>query len=282
MLRTNTPFFELAAFESGEPGSNGWGVRAAPRASGENARDVYRGPGFVGGGWRELQCRRDNGGYWLSVAGIGEFLIASDAESIWQFAEEPGTSLERVTETILGPALALALALDGVWCLHASAVFLAGRTVAFLGESGTGKSTLAGWLSREGGEDAVRVADDILPIEAGENGLDSLPHFPQLKLPAEAQPALTVPERLPLDVVYVLGRPATGEKVNIRPLEGQAAALKLVRHTAASRLFAPDLLVKHLDFCLHAAATVPVRQLSFPLTQAALPSIRRAIVSDLG
>lgn len=281
MLLANVPFSDLAAFEAGgsKPGKceTGEGLYFSDR----DASLVYHGPGFVGGQWREIQCRYHHAGYHLSVNGIGEFMVGGKGEVIYQEGEEPGVSLQHVIETILGPVLVLALASAEVWCLHASAVSLVNRTIAFLGESGMGKSTLAAWLDREGTGGAVRVTDDILPVRASASSLEALPHFPQLKLPTEKQPALTMPERMRLDAVYILRRPAAGGRVEVRQLDGQSAALALVRHTAASRLFAPDLLVKHLDFCLGAVGSVPVGELVYPLTPAALPLVRDVLVQSL-
>src|SRR5579862_2093768 len=47
---------------------------------------------------------------------------------------------------LLGPVLGLLLRLRGVVCLHASAVSLGGRAVAFAGPAGAGKSTTAAAL----------------------------------------------------------------------------------------------------------------------------------------
>lgn len=261
----------------------GWEPLTCPVDRGvECGGEVFAGEGWVGDRDRWITCRYGPAGYALRIEDSGLYHVLADGSQALQLQMDREASNVSIDDAVGGPLVMLALALQGNWCLHASAVKLAGRTVAFLGESGTGKSTLADWLAREGGVSVLRVADDILPVKAGESGLEALPHFPQLKLAADAQPALNLPERMPLDAVYVLSRPAAGELVAIQPLDGQAAVLKLVRHTAASRLFAPDLLVKHLDFCVQAAANVPVRQLSYPLTQAALPTVRKAIASDLG
>jgi hypothetical protein len=188
-----------------------------------------------------------------------------------------------IVEAMLGPALTLALAQRDVWCWHASAVLIDGRAVAFLGESGQGKSTLARWLNQQNRETWQRIGDDILPVAAAEDGVDVLPHFPQLKVAADKQPSLGLPERIPLAAVYVLGRPAHGTEteIAINPLSAQEGALALVRHTVASRLFDADLLTKQLDFCVQAAADIPLRQLIYPLRAEALPLVEQALRQDL-
>ncbi len=78
-----------------------------------------------------------------------------------------------------------------------------GAAVAFVGETGAGKSTLAAYLAREAGW--LRLADDVLPVAlGGAGGPAALPHFPQLKLPAAEQVGPGVPQRMPLRAVYAL------------------------------------------------------------------------------
>jgi hypothetical protein len=190
-------------------------------------------------------------------------------------------SPEDLSQVVLGPALILALALQGVWCLHASAVVFGDTAVIFAGESGWGKSTLARYLGEQAGW--RRAADDVLPVVPVGNGLMALPHFPQLKLPSGAQPANGLPQRLPVAAVYVLDRDQkeTGEAITILGLNERDAALALIRHTVAARLFGPDLLRQHMAFCAKVAGQVPVRLLRYPRQFAWLPELRDRLAADL-
>lgn len=92
-----------------------------------------------------------------------------------------GTSFSFETHPALEPALvdklrrgtvpALLRHLRGEPSLHASAVEIGGRAVAFLGPPSAGKSTLAAYLSRSW----PLVADDILLLDLGE-GVRALPN----------------------------------------------------------------------------------------------------------
>ena len=196
--------------------------------------------------------------------------------------DEPGAEHPVVVEAALGPALILALALQGTWTLHASAVFSDDRAVAFVGESGNGKSTLAGFLGREGRPGWRLLADDMLPVVPGPGGLDVLPHFPQLKLAGEDCSPAALPERMPLAAIYVLP-PAAGRSkaVQVRRLGSRDAALAVVRHTVAARLFDGALLARHLAFCAHAAAHIRICRLTYPHRYELLPAVRDAIRADL-
>jgi hypothetical protein len=84
-----------------------------------------------------------------------------------------------------GPVLALALALRGQRFLHASAVSVGSRAVAFAGPSGGGKSTLAALACRAG---AQLVADDTLALTVAASEVRCLPGSRELRLrPAAAE-----------------------------------------------------------------------------------------------
>ncbi|HSM50933.1 MAG TPA: hypothetical protein VLA75_05985 [Thermoanaerobaculia bacterium] len=180
-------------------------------------------------------------------------------------------------ELLLGPGLVLALALQGTWCLHASAAVRDGAVVAFLGESGVGKSTLAAHLGGCLQDGWHLVADDILPVTAGEDGAWDWPRFPQRKLSPESQPGPVLPERLPLALVCDLLPAAPEAAPFAERLPEAAAATVLLRQTAGARLFDAELLEAHLAFGAELAARVPVYRLAVPRRLEALPAVREAI-----
>jgi hypothetical protein len=63
---------------------------------------------------------------------------------------------------VLGPIIGFVLHLRGTPCLHASAVAVDGRAVAFLGHSGAGKSTTAAAFVRRGFR---ALTDDVLALD---------------------------------------------------------------------------------------------------------------------
>jgi hypothetical protein len=73
-----------------------------------------------------------------------------------------GVSSQELRWYLLGPVTTLLLRLRGRLLLHASAVSVGGRTVAFAGPAGAGKSTLAATLVARG---ARGVTDDLLVVE---------------------------------------------------------------------------------------------------------------------
>lgn len=84
------------------------------------------------------------------------------------FQAVPGLPAERVRKMEEGPVRALQRYLGGSGSLHASAVVLENAAIAFLGQSGAGKSTTAAMLCAARG--ASLLADDALPILLDEQG----------------------------------------------------------------------------------------------------------------
>jgi len=247
-------------------------------------RSVYCGFGLVAGAVREVECRRLAQGWEVVIPDVCRLGVSVGGAEVAVLDESDGLSPSALAEAVLGPGLILALALHGVYCLHASAVSTRRGAIAFLGESGRGKSTLARFLATEAGLGWTPVADDILPVEPTADGLDVLPRFPQLKLPAAEQYPADAPERLPLCTAFALAPDRTGDRVDVavERLAPLPASLALLRHTAAARLFDRNLAAGHLEACGRAAGRLPLCDLRYPFTFAVFPSIARALASKLG
>jgi len=242
-------------------------------------------------------------GYTIDLAPGLRLLVAADGQCValdhpCAFAlDDPA-----ISQSVLGPGLLLALALQGSFAFHASAAVLGERAVVFLGDSGAGKSTLAADLDQRWADGWQRLADDVLPVApAADGGLDAWPEFPQLKLAAEAQYVAdgSRPERVPVAAIYLLdafnattadsaptaatapAETAAADEVMITAVSPRDAVLTLVAHTMAGRLFAPDLAVRHFAFCAAAAAAVPLKHLRYPRRMEALDAVAEALARDL-
>jgi len=266
----------LGAFEttSSSPSPPG-GCETKPREA--RAKLLYQGPGWVAGGLHQVECTLSDQGFRLEIAGVGVFRVAPDGSSFCGTDTDPDVDPEHLSQTAVGPPLVLALALQDAFCLHASAVTDGRSAVAFVGRSGTGKSSLAYLLATQPGLGWMRLADDVLAVEESARWPIALPRFPQLKLEAREQPWLDQPERLPLAAAYLLDRPTA--RVELRPLSPRDAAVALMHHTVAARLFSPALVERHLDFCARIAEQIPVSRLSYPWRLDVAPEISRALAA---
>jgi hypothetical protein len=271
---------EAALFENSSNNA-GTAEKAVPLISDSFLKNelIARTEGWAANAWRMVETWSAGQGFEVRIDGCSDFGISLDGKEIRCAKQERAG--EELSETdrqiLLGPVLVLALALRGTWSMHASAAIFKDKLVLFLGESGQGKSTLAGYLA---GETNWRLAaDDILPVTIGSNGVLAWPRFPQLKLPIQAQPGPGLPEHLTISQVCVLSDAGADERPALQRLSTSQAVQVYLGHTAGTRLFTPDLLRKHLTFCSRVAEQVPVYRLNYPHRWETLPLVRELLES---
>jgi hypothetical protein len=250
--------------------------------------------------------RLADGQTYLLWSGRCEFLVSADGRSV---AARPcrGSSPEAFHTYLLGQALSFALIKQGFDPLHATVVVIDGVAVAFLGESGYGKSTLAAAFVRSGHR---LLTDDLLVLSEHDHTLTAHPGPPRIKLfpeiaravlspkmrgipLAKIRPKLVIPLdgdqivgcAVPLKIVYALGRPARSdhkpESVTIRRLSQRHACMALIRNTFNTAVTDPDRLVRQFTLATKVATSIPVKLVAYPRTLQFLPAVRQAILADV-
>jgi hypothetical protein len=215
----------------------------------------------------------------LSVAKVGRYLIRDGREIIVEPAE--GASERNVRVFLLGSAIGALLHQRGLLPLHANAINLGRRAVAFSGHSGAGKSTIAAWFHDRG---YPILADDVCVIGFDEAGRAlAYPGIPRLRLWREALEAsgrdagaydrsfddtekYDVPtasdaklEPLPLAAVYLLRKAEDGDDAAIERLTGVDAVETLMSNTyRGGYLRTIGRTAEHLAACLRVVRAVPV------------------------
>ena len=116
---------------------------------------------FTWGEGNGLACSRDEEGYLLRFYSTCDFRIDSALRAV-EICPDPELDPGMLAPLLEGPVISGILALDGECVLHASAVEVEGRALAFVGGSGQGKSTLATLLCLGG---ASLVSDDVLRVD---------------------------------------------------------------------------------------------------------------------
>ena len=213
----------------------------------------------------------------LSVEGGGRFCMRGGRELVVQ--PEPGVAPRNLRIYLLGSALGAILHQRGLLPLHANALAVEGRAIAFCGRSGSGKSTLAAWFHDRG---FALLADDVCVVTAGGEPPHAQPGVPRLRLWREALGAsgrtaedyelsfegrdkYDVPtaagaelEAVPLGAVYML-EPAVGAEATVERLAGSAAAAALIANTyRRAWLETLGRTAPHFLACIALAARVPV------------------------
>jgi Uncharacterised nucleotidyltransferase len=123
----------------------------------------------------------------LSVPRVARYCVTRGSQVVVE--PEPGVDATLVRLFLLGSVIGLVCQQRGVLALHASAVAINGEAVAFLGQQGQGKSTLAAHCLAH--SPARLVADDILVVSLDNAGRPwAHPGMPALKLWRDALQAL--------------------------------------------------------------------------------------------
>lgn len=233
-----------------------------------------------------LSLARQGTDYWLRFPNLADFLVQTRTGQILLApgAPEDESTIEHLLVDQLLPRL---LAHRDQLVLHASAVTLGGRHALFLGQSGWGKSTLAGLMQGHG--HAVH-SDDCVQVRRAAGRHEALPTYPSLRLYPDSLDALFpgragtspvaaytekqrvalelpagAPQALPVDALYVLGDPAdAGGDVRISPLGPAKTCQALIRHSFRLDLDDRDGSAAHFARCAELVKAVPAFQLDYP------------------
>jgi len=215
----------------------------------------------------------------LNVVGAGRFLIEDGRRILVE--PDPAGSERNVRLFLLGSAFGSILHQRGLLPLHANAIEIGGKAIAFLGHSGAGKSTMAAWFHDHGFND---LADDVCVVTQEGARPIAHPGIPRLRLWREALEASgrnvaehelsfddmdkynvatrarEGAEPLPLGAVYLLERAEAGTAGTvITALSGMAAVDALVSNTyRGGYLTMMGGTARHLAACVALARAVPV------------------------
>jgi hypothetical protein len=137
--------------------------------------------------WTEFY--RVSGGYLLRFPGLADFQVSADALTVTGIPA-PEVSQGTVLHLYLNQVLPLVLSKLGKLVFHASAVEVGEGAVAFVAESGRGKSTLAASFAVSGFR---FLTDDGLVVEPGVDGFKALPSHPSIRLWEDSEVALVPP-----------------------------------------------------------------------------------------
>src|SRR5262245_15219970 len=245
--------------------------------------------------------RLRDGSIHLRWPGLFEFLISPDGSRIgWRNLD--GTPREALQEYLLGQVLSFVMLVRGIEPLHATAVVVGGGAIAFLGDSGYGKSSLGASFVRE---NYPLLTDDVLVLEQRAQDLLAHPGMPRIKLFPEMSGSMfqgadgTPMNRwtrktifalnawqhqasaIPLRTLYVLSPPGNrSRKVSLRKMSEREAFMSVLKNTFNDVLLSPTRLKRQFEFARSIKTLVPVKALSYPRTVTALPGVVEAILSD--
>ncbi|MGB3787633.1 MAG: hypothetical protein WA949_06460 [Phormidesmis sp.] len=215
----------------------------------------------------------------------------------------PDMTEELLRPIILGPVLTLLLRQRGLLVLHASGINTPEGAIAFLGNSGWGKSTLANAFYQQG---YSLLTDDVMAIELKDGSPPvAFPAYPHVKLMADAADALGYDyskltplaakalkrhncidrsfsqEPVTVRKIYALEKVARNRNT-IKPLSPQAAIIELIGHTRGTNVLTlPEHVTTHLRQCTDLVKSVPISRLERSHDLDGLSEIIQIIESDI-
>lgn len=223
------------------------------------------------------------------------FWLDREGRHIWSVWRAP-LNLDDAFSYLLGPILGLVLRLRGVVCLHASAISIEERALAFVGAQGAGKSTVAAAFACGGhavlSDDIVALTErggafHILPayphlglwpdsVEALFGSPDAAPRFSpawekrRLSLGGSGRPFETHPRRLA--GLFLLGDRGLGSS-SAEPVAAREALLSLVANSYGTNALNSSARASELAVLGRLVSSVPVLRLHAPSDPAHLVTL---------
>lgn len=253
-----------------------------------------------------ISCGKINDNYILKFPNLVDFIISKHGKFVQYF---PSTNIpaETIRHLLLDQVIPRVLGQQGRHILHASLVVLQNnKCVAFLGESGRGKSTIASSFAESG---AQLITDDCLLFEEKKGRIFGIPNYYGLRLYKDSSEAIfnknyefsnvahySDKKRLKLhnqrstkhssgiklDTIFLLGDPckhSTSDLVAINPVKGANKFMAMFE-----QIFLLDIMDKKIisqqfrNTEKIISAEIPTFRIDYPRKYTLLPAIRESIV----
>lgn len=215
---------------------------------------------------------------------------------------DPRAGAELAAVLLSGSVAAALLVIDGATVLHASAVDYGGKAVAFVGDSGSGKSTMAAIFCAAG---AGLISDDMLRIAHRADGVRCFQGTSEIRL---RQSAAQLAECFPREMLsatvdgrigvraaagpsvaetalhaIVIPEPSRAARsVSVQRLGPVPALVALSSYPRVLGLRAPELIAAQFNGLAELTRRVPVYRAEIPWGPPFQPSIVPALLEQIG
>lgn len=250
-------------------------------------------------GERYFASHGDGTRYLLTFPDVCDVAVDVDRRAV-RVSALPGVTAETIRHILLDQVVPRLIAAAGRIVLHASAVETPIGTVAFLGEGGTGKSTLAAAFSAAG--DAL-VCDDALVIDVAGGRPCATPGYPRLRLFPDAarrffgraegdrlphtpkkrcvRPPVVSNQSTPLLHVFVLDGQSEGTVPRLEPIGATEAFFALVQDSYRLDARTAEILTRDTNLYADLTSLCPVSRLTVPDELGSLSSLRDWLLASL-
>lgn len=238
----------------------------------------------------------------MDFGGIATFVIDFKDRTVRVVAAHPDADQDTIDHFADDHVAPRIIAADGTLVLHGSATVVGSRMAAFLGETGSGKSTFAASMHAAGhrllGDDAVVIGEDGGTLW-GESVYPSLRLYresiDQVFRESVATSAMAFysdklhvaaddlgrpePEQYPLGAIFFLTEGGTG--ATLEPVYPSDACMALVENSFALDPFDRASAVQRMAQAARLAAAVPCYELIYPHDFAKLGEARAQVIAAL-
>ena len=306
-LASDFPFANKLAKGAGTPDLTFRLVEVPPAAGWDKREPVYASSSLLDSGESLVYVYRQDDYHVLRFTEVADFYLWP--EHILCHVLDPAYD-HMVEIHLLGIVFSLWLGLQGIPALHASAVVVKDRAVAFLATNKGGKSSLAATLMQAG---YSLLTDDILPVERRGEVFWARPGYPQMRMwpdqawrflshyedldivhPAYSKRRVPVGENglgdfcdasQPLACLYIPERRNPADRrtrVEITPISRGEALVSLIGQSFAPRIMEALRLQPHrFGLLASLVSQVPMRRVVYPEGFDHLPRVRCAILDNL-
>jgi hypothetical protein len=275
-----------------------FGPRVTPAREPANSEWLHHWPDESGA----MSLAQYDGGsdFLLRFPGLADFVISEDGRAIGVWPA-PETSTETLRHLVLDQVLPRVLAQQGRLVLHAGAVRVGQKAIAFIGDTGRGKSTLTASFQAAG---SPLLSDDGLVLTQENGAALAQPTYSSLRLWPEAIAGLfaRAPDLAPMahysrkqrviltDVADHAPMPLAAVYVLFPEAQEDSASILLTRMSPSeacmaiiSNSFQLDVTDRRRAMGLLTVASgiaqeLPVFSLAFPRRFACLPDVRKVVL----
>ncbi len=296
------PLVELLTIEPHQPARPNItiGPRAIPAREPANSDWIHHWPDESGA--MSLSRYGEGNDFLLRFPELADFVISEDGSALEAWPA-PETSAETLRHLVLDQVLPRVLAQQGRLVLHAGAVRVGQEAIAFIGETGRGKSTLTASFHAAGYR---LLSDDGIVLAEAQGTTLAQPTYSSLRLWPEAVAGLfacapdlapmahysrkqrvilaDAPNNtpIPLAAIYVLA-PATGEdaaSISLTRMSPGEACMAIIRNSFQLDVTDRRRAMGLLTVASEIAEQLPVFSLDFPRSFECLPDVREAILGQ--
>jgi hypothetical protein len=232
----------------------------------------------------------------LSIEEAGTFVIREG--TVINVSPAPNVEDALLRRYIIGTVMALLLYQRGLLVLHASSLNINGSAVAFLGNPGSGKSSIAAALHKNGHE---IITDDVSAIDFKGEIIKVFPGYPQIKLSDDVSRSLgydinssikldkqeekrgyrvnnrLIESSIELRQIYIL---TIASDQGIERIPHQEAVKEIIRHSYPTRFAQPEN-PEHFLKCVNIVNKIPLYRLNRSSSLQALPMLAQLVEENL-